>query len=58
MEQDRLRLWLADQRMNLSLLARLSGVPLRTLRRIKNTDCAILSTTMERIEPHVKKALQ
>ena len=42
---------------NLSELSRNCGVPLRTLRRIKNGKSAsTLTETLERIEPHLKQA--
>lgn len=44
--------------MNLSELARLSGIPLRTLRRLKNGDGDAMAATVERIEPHLRKATQ
>lgn len=44
------------QRLNLSKLARLSGVPLRTLRRLKNGDGDVLAATVARVEPHLRGA--
>ena len=44
------------KRANLSELSRLSQVPLRTLRRIKNGKGEALAGTIERIEPHLRQA--
>ena len=41
---------------NLCLLGRLSGVPTRTIRRIKNGEGGALASTVERIVPHISKA--
>lgn len=39
---------------NLSKLARHSGITLRTLRRIKNTDKDVKASTIEAVQPHLK----
>jgi hypothetical protein len=49
MNASELRERLHDPRMNLSALAELSGVPLRTIRRIKNGHGDVLSSTLERL---------
>lgn len=41
------------QTCNLSKLDRLSGVPVRTLRRIKNSTAPIRESTVTAIAPHV-----
>ena len=56
MKPQRLRERLADPRMNLSALGRLSGVPLRTLRRIKNGTSEPLPATVAKIAGHLRKA--
>jgi hypothetical protein len=56
MTPTKLREKMADPRMNLSALERLSGVPLRTLRRIKNGTSDVRPETVERIAGHLKKA--
>lgn len=47
----------ALQSVNLSKLARASGLTVRTLRRIKNGAVSVaLSTTIERVQPHLRAA--
>lgn len=58
MKIDQLRDTLRQDRMNLSALARLTGIPLRTLRRLKNGDGDAMAATVERIEPCLRKAMQ
>lgn len=56
MNPTQLRERLKDARMNLSALGRLSDVPLRTLRRIKNGDSEATPATVARVAPHLRKA--
>lgn len=56
MTPQKLREKLADPRVSLLALARLSGVPLRTLRRIKNGHSDARESTVAQVTPHLSKA--
>lgn len=56
MTPTQLRAKLADERVNLSALERLSGVPIRTLRRIRKGHTEAMPSTVERVAPHIKEA--
>lgn len=56
MTPTQLRDKLADPRTNLSALERLSSVPIRTLRRIKNGQSVARNATIELVKPHLRKA--
>ena len=56
MNATQLRERLADPRTNLSALERLSGVPIRTLRRIKNGQSAARAATIASVRPYLTKA--
>jgi hypothetical protein len=49
-----LRTKLADMRTNLSALERLSGVHIRTLRRLRHGQSEARQNTVDRIAPHLK----
>lgn len=46
------------QTCNLSALARLSGMDVRSIRRVRNGTAPIRPSTVERLSPHISAAKQ